>query len=98
MHSGHSFYTNIVDATGEEGASLEAHVLLPIKTFAYGVPPHTFTDYFQMSKNLACDCCDNFCQVMIKIYGEEYFRLPDCEDLKNITRLHKEVHSVNGML
>ena len=44
-----SFYINMVDAAGKQGASMEARVLLPLKTYAYGVPPHTFTDYFQMS-------------------------------------------------
>ena len=53
MATNHPFYTMSTDATGKKGASLEAKVLLPMKTFAYGVPPHTFTDYFQMSKVLA---------------------------------------------
>lgn len=34
---------------GESRASLEARLLLPLKTLAFGVASHTFTDYFQMS-------------------------------------------------
>jgi hypothetical protein len=33
--------------------SLEARLLLPLKTYAYGVPPKCFCDYFQMSFLLA---------------------------------------------
>jgi hypothetical protein len=34
----------------DDQVSFEAQLLLPIKTLAYSVPPHTFMDYFQMSK------------------------------------------------
>jgi hypothetical protein len=34
---------------GFDRSSLAARLLLPLKTLAYGVPPHTFIDYFQMS-------------------------------------------------
>jgi hypothetical protein len=34
-------------------SSLAARLLLPLKTLAYGVPPHTFIDYFQMSPQYA---------------------------------------------
>ena len=58
------FFNEIVDATGSRGASMEARILLPLKTYAYGVAPHTFSDYFQMSRNLAKDCCKNFDDAM----------------------------------
>jgi hypothetical protein len=86
-----------MDATGKMGASYEAKILLPLKTFAYGVPPHTFIDYFQMSKGLAARCCDVFALSMKLLYDEEYLRIPDALDLKRIAKLHKERHGVNGM-
>lgn len=93
----HRFYASSRDATGKHGASYEAKILLPLKTFAYGVPPHTFIDYFQMSKGLAATCCEMFAVVMKLIYDEEYLRLPDALDLKRINELHKKRHGVNGM-
>ena len=42
------FYTNTVNGAGREGASFEARLMLPLKSMAYGVPPHCFRDYFQM--------------------------------------------------
>jgi hypothetical protein len=86
-----------MDATGKMGASYEAKILLPLKTFAYGIPPHTFIDYFQMSKGLAARCCDVFALLMKLLYDEEYLRIPDALDLKRIAKLHKERHGVNGM-
>ena len=53
-NSGNPFYRdNPLDAFYKGGISMEARLLLPLKTMAYGVPLHTFTDYFQMSKTQA---------------------------------------------
>jgi hypothetical protein len=68
-----------------------------LKTFVYVVPPHTFIDYFQMSKGLAARCCDVFALSMKLLNDEIYRRIPDALDLKRIAKLHKERHGVNGM-
>jgi hypothetical protein len=47
--------------------SIEAQLLLPVKTLAYGVPLHTFMDYFQMQKAYARDSCRQFDVVIKKI-------------------------------
>ena len=95
--SGDPFFTRGTDGTGSLGASMEAKLLLPLKSMAYGVPSHTFRDYFQMSPTLADKCCRNFFKIIVKIYQFEYLRMPTSEDLKNITKLHKAVHGVDGM-
>jgi hypothetical protein len=43
-----------------------------IKNHAYGVLPHTFTDYFQISEGLAAKCCNEFAAIMKQIYDEEF--------------------------
>ena len=85
------------DARGRIGASLDARLLLPIKTLAFGVPSHAFRDYFQMSNTLARDCCQNFNKFIINMYKEEYMRLPTPSDVKAIFELHKHEHKINGM-
>jgi hypothetical protein len=97
MNANHPFYSCRVDAIGQQGASLEAKILLPLKSFAYGVPPHTFSDYFQMSKPFAANCCDEYANAMRSLYSGEYLRVPDSVDMKSITKLHHEVHGVDGM-
>jgi hypothetical protein len=97
QNDGDVFFRRKRDAKGKLGASTEAKILLPIKTFAYGVPPHTFTDYFQMSKTLARQCCKKFTETIKRIYKNEYLRLPSEQDLKNISALHYEKHGVQGI-
>jgi hypothetical protein len=96
-NSGDPFYLKTTDALGKPGTSMEARLLLPLKSLAYGVPPHTFTDYFQMSKTLAKKCCNHFDKTIKKLYEKEYLRLPTKADVENVLKLHKAVHGVEGM-
>jgi hypothetical protein len=59
--------------------------------------PHTFTDYFQMSRVHARDCCLEFDKAICQLYVGEYMRAPTANDLKNISKLHKIKHGVPGM-
>jgi hypothetical protein len=45
-------------------ASLDAKILLPLKTLAYGVAPHCFGDFFQVSKPMARECYKQFLDAM----------------------------------
>jgi Plant transposon protein len=89
------FQTSAQD--GLERSSIEARLLLPLKTLAYGVPSHTFIDYFQMSPQFARDCCKKFCKVVRLLYTDEFLRYPTAEDLKKVTLLHKAVHHTDGL-
>jgi hypothetical protein len=79
-------------------ASLEAKLLLPLKCLAYGVPPHAFIDYFQMSRPYARVCCIEFDKAIKLLYMKEWLRLPTANDLRSILLLHKTVHGVEGMM
>ncbi len=96
----HRFYaTSSRDVTcdWQTGGIARSKILLKLKTFAYGDPPHTIiVDYFQMSKGLAATCCKMFAVVMKLIYDEECLRLSDALDLKRIIELQKKRHGVNG--
>jgi hypothetical protein len=77
---------------------LVAKLLLPLKCLAYGVPPHAFIDYFQMSRPYARVCCIEFDKAIRSMYMKEWMRLPTATDLKAIVQLHKSVHGVDGMV
>jgi Plant transposon protein len=98
-NSGIQFYQTFrVNRYGVTGPSLEAKVLLPLKSMAYGVAPHAFADYFQMSISQSGRCCRHFCNVIPELYRKQYNRSPTASDLIAINNLHKEVHGVEGML
>lgn len=95
--TGDAYYIQQFSSNGTPLSSFEARLLLPLKCLAYGVPPHTFSDYFQMSKQFARSCCKKFDRTMKNIYKNEYLRTPTAEDLKSIVGLHRSVHGVDGM-
>jgi hypothetical protein len=92
------FQTFRRDKFGRQGPSVEAKVLLPLISIAYGDPPHTFCAYFQVSTPMARECYKHFLAAIVKLYGDEYLRIPTANDLKSVTTLHKHVHGVEGMI
>jgi hypothetical protein len=82
---------------GANVASLEARLLLPIKTLAYGVTPTGHQSYFQMNNYQCYEACREFDKAMLKAFRPEFLRFPTSDDLRSIVRLHKEVHGVDGM-
>ena len=93
------FYESFrVDKFHRVGSSLETKILLPLKVLAYGVAPHTFCDYFQVSSPMAIEIYKKFLAIMPILYQDEYLRLPTAQDLRNITALHKRQHGVPGMI
>jgi hypothetical protein len=47
MHGNNAFYLSGCNATGAKGASLEAKILLPLKTMAFGTASHVFATTFR---------------------------------------------------
>lgn len=97
-NSGDAFYLKIYDARGKPGMSMEARLLLPLKTLAYGVAAHCFCPYFQASFTQARACMGNFYRIIQQLYEEEYFRTPTTADLKSLQALHKSKHGVEGLI
>ncbi|KAG7373891.1 plant transposon protein [Nitzschia inconspicua] len=98
ISSGNQYYkadnrTN--PATKMTIACVQARLLLPLKCLAYGVPSHTFCDYFQMSKTQARECCKKFNLLIPALYSKEYLRLPTKKDLVAINKLHSAVHKID---
>jgi Plant transposon protein len=83
---------------GLVGPSIEAKVLLPIQVLAYGVAPHAFADYFQMSISQGSRCCTQVYYQIHICFAEEYNRPPTTQDLVAINQLHRRVHGVEGMV
>lgn len=100
VSSGNQYYkadyrTN--PATKKPIACVQARLLLPLKCLAYGVPSHTFCDYFQMSETQASECCKKFNLLIPELYSKEYLRLPTKKDLVALNKLHSAVHKIDGM-
>ncbi len=90
---GDTFYQRFrVNMCGRVGPSLEAKVLLPLATIAYGDHAlHSLRVTYQVSQSrlwLARKIYRVFFETIQKIYGDEYMRTPTATDLKAICTLH----------
>jgi len=67
------FYSEKRSANKKPVASIQAKILLPLKSISHGVAPAAFADYFQMSDTLADLCHDKLTKGIV----EGYYRLQD---------------------
>jgi Plant transposon protein len=94
---GGAFYSGQTNCVGNQIASLEAKLLLPLQTLAVGVATHTFCLYYQMPKTLTAKSCFMFNKTFLKMYRKEYLKKPSKQDMMRIATLHEKVHGVPGM-
>ena len=92
------FYQDSRGRQGRTSSCLEGMLLYPLKTLAFGVPYSAFVDYFQISIQFGMKLCCEFDNAVKTIYMREFLRVPDDVDLRNIEKLHLNVHGVHGML
>ena len=86
------------DAFGSKGPCTAAKILLPLHCIGYGVPPHIFCDYFQMSPTASKACFDRFVLDVPKIFFSTFLSLPTTQQLNSILALHNNQHGINGMI
>jgi Plant transposon protein len=94
---GGDFYSGKADCCGNQTASIEAKLLLPLQTLAFGGATHQFCLYYQMSKTLAATSCSMFHKTFLHLYRKKYLKKPSKEDIYRISSLHEQIHGVAGM-
>mmetsp|Transcript_15031 Transcript_15031/g.32775 ORF Transcript_15031/g.32775 Transcript_15031/m.32775 type:complete len:486 (+) Transcript_15031:39-1496(+) len=96
-NSGIPFYRAKPSANKVPVASLEARLLLPLKTLAYRVSCHAFMDYFQVSQQFARDCCTHFDQALKQLYEKDFLGVPTAAECRAIHSLNFAAHGIPGM-
>ena len=91
------FSSDVYGRNRKSAASLEVHLLMPIKTLTYGVPIHTFLDYFQLSEEFGRRACREFDAAIKQCYMDEFLHLPSAADITSIVKLHKSQCNFDGM-
>lgn len=68
-----------------------------MRQLAYGMPADTVDEYLRIGESTSIDCLKNFCIAIIDVFGEEYLRTPNEEDIRRITAVN-ERRGFPGML
>ena len=87
-----------VDAIGKKGLSPLQKCTTTIRQLAYGGPADAYDEYIRIAEYTATQCLFNFCRCVIEIFGTQYLRRPNSEDVQRLLQLHLERHGFPGML
>nr|GEZ94027.1 hypothetical protein [Tanacetum cinerariifolium] len=63
-----------------------------IRQLAYGCVLDSLDEYLQMGATTTCKCHENFCKVIMNLYGEEFLRKPTYTDIEKLYAYHNEKH------
>nr|GEX24617.1 putative harbinger transposase-derived protein [Tanacetum cinerariifolium] len=86
------------DCAGHHGISALMKCTSAIRQLAYGCVPDSLDEYLQMGATTARKCLENFCKVIMNLYGEEFLRKPTYTDIEKLYAYHNEKHGFPGML
>ena len=86
------------DAIGKKGISPLKKCNATIRQLAYGGLADAYDEYIRIAEYTATQCLFNFCRCVIEIFGTQYLRRPNSEDVQRLLQLHLERHGFPGML
>jgi hypothetical protein len=85
------------DATGRMGLSPLQKCTAAIRILAYGSPADSVDDYVRIGESTAMECLDKFVRGVHQIYGVEYLRKPNNNDIQRLLQIG-EARGFPGML
>lgn len=93
-----AYFQGNPDCSGREGISSLIKCTAAIRQLAYGVSASFLDEYMQISERTSRESLDNFCEVVMQIFGPEYLRKPTVTDVEKLYRHHEAKHGFPGML
>ena len=91
------YFTQKPDAAGKPGLSPIQKVTAAMRQLAYGVSSDSVDEYIRLADSTAMESLKHFCHAIVAIYGDEYLRAPNSEDVKNLLAINEE-RGFPGML
>ena len=62
-----------------------------MRMLAYGTPADALDDPYRIAESTALETLEKFCQAVVDVYGEEYFRSPNEADVVRIREMHESI-------
>ena len=85
------------DAIGRGGLSPLQKCATALRMLSYGGPADYVDEYIRIGETTAIDCLVNFCKGINEIFGAEYLRRPNVEDIRHLLQM-RETRGFLGML
>jgi hypothetical protein len=81
-----NYFVQKEDCTKKIGLSCLQKCTAAIRMLAYGVSADSVEEYCRMSETSAMKSMKHFCRAVVALFGEEYLRTPNAEDLMRLTQ------------
>ncbi|XP_058741338.1 uncharacterized protein LOC131613706 [Vicia villosa] len=91
------YFRMMVDATGRSSLSPLQKCTVVIRMLAYGTSADSVDDYLRIGETTTLKCVDKFTRGVINIFGAQYLRRPNAEDIERLMRMG-EARGFPGML
>ncbi|XP_058776996.1 uncharacterized protein LOC131651349 [Vicia villosa] len=91
------YFRMMVDATGRSSLSPLQKCTAVIRMLAYGTSADSVDDYLRIGETTTLKCVDKFTRGVISIFGAQYLRRPNAEDIERLMRMG-EARGFPGML
>ena len=91
------FFQQRRNAVGELGHSTFQKVTTALRMLAYGMPADLVDDHLAMGESQAIMCVKRFAIKIVQVFGQEYLRSPNAEDVTRRLEMNK-ARGFPGML
>ena len=91
------FFQQRRNVARELGHSTFQKVTAALRMLAYGIPADLVDDHLAMGESQAIMCVKRFAVGIVQVFGEEYLRSPNAEDVARLLAMNK-ARGFSGML
>ncbi|CAK8532688.1 unnamed protein product [Lathyrus sativus] len=81
------YFRMMVDATGRASLSPLQKCTAVIRMLAYGTSADSVDDYLRIGETTTLKCVDKFTRGVINIFGAQYLRRPNAEDIERLMQM-----------
>jgi len=92
------YFTQRYDALGVKGLSPRQKCTSAIRQLAYGASADQCDEYIRIGESTSIECLHKFCRSIVEVFGPQYLRKPNQDDIQRLLQLHSEKHGFVGML
>ncbi|XP_020243682.1 uncharacterized protein LOC109821936 [Asparagus officinalis] len=85
-----NFFVQKMDGVGKLGLSTLQKVTSAFRMLAYGTSADSTDEYVRIGESTAIVCLKRFCRAIVEVYGDEYLRTPNVDDVARLLQKGEE--------
>jgi hypothetical protein len=82
--SDEKYFTQRADAVGKLGATTDQKLCVALRLLGQGIGTDSVVEVSRLSESTSAKCLKRFCAAIVRVFGDQYLRLPSANDLKCI--------------